>query len=181
MVEEMVSNSEDSQMIRVVSYVSKHIHFKLKAMAIERETSMVRLVSIAVDNEMQREKPFYFNYTIPTEQYIEFAYANEAGKILNYMNTFRNGVGLDVLLLLRYDMDIHDKETFLLAFRELIEKKMVDTYKPANKTHMVYADDYYHYRVAGTSHIGKRKARKKASKYARYVRLKKEFEKDKEL
>lgn len=165
--------SDDKQMIKISSYVSKHFYHRLKTLAGERKISLVRLVSIAVDNEFQKEMPFEFDSDIPTEEYIEYAFANEAGRILTYMKSFRYGAGLDILLLLRHDMAVPDRDTFLLAFRELLEKQMVKAYKPIDKKYIVYPEGYMHYKVRGTD--TSKQARKKSTRYEQYQKMKKEF------
>lgn len=84
-----------------------------------------RLMQIAFDNEISQPTPFNFPVTLPVSDYIEGAYVNEAGKILRFLDHFREGTGRDMLMLCRREIGIPDPETFRLAYRELLNTGMV--------------------------------------------------------
>lgn len=162
-----------SNMLKATTYLSKTYYKRLKDISHSRGLPMARLLMYAVERELVTERPFNFDYSLPTEEYIEYAYAEEAGKIITFMSTLRDGMGLDLLVMLRHDIGIPEKETFLLAFRECIEKEMVESFKPVNKEGRVpHADNYLHYKVKKNKGS---KLDKEAKEYAKYQKLKKKY------
>lgn len=171
----------DKNLKRMVTHLPLYHEKKIRFIAGARKIAMTRLIAFAVDNELQKDRPFDFDLTLPNDEYIEYAYADEAGKILNFIKTLRTGIALDNLTLLRFKIGIPSKKVFLAAFRECIEKEMLEPFKPFRSDRMPpVADDYYSYRLKNASKVDK-KLIKKQKDYAKYLRLKKEFGKDGEL
>src|SRR5690606_20669044 len=100
-----------------------------------------RLLEIAIDNELECTPPFNYQIPWPTEPYKEFEHAVNAKKITDFLVRFRDGLGLEMLLLLRRDIGIPDKKDFMLAFRECVEQKRVKEIRPAN-TMFKYGPEY---------------------------------------
>lgn len=169
-------SDNDKRLKKVQSFISQYHYNKLLYWSQETKLPMSRLLSIALDKEIEKDVPFQFDMSLPRDEYVEYAYADEAGKILNFMRSQSTGMGLDLLLLLRYDIGIPDKGVFLAAFRECFEKKMLEAYRPHAPKYAPKPDEnYFHYRIPGTSTKERKKVRKKASKYETYIKLKKEF------
>lgn len=101
-----------------------------------------RLMAMAFDNEMDQKVPFHYPCTLPTAQYIEGAYTNEASKLLRFMDNFRYGVGRDMLMLCRREMGIPSRETLMLAYRELLENNMIIEVDPPKSEKNPYLPGY---------------------------------------
>ncbi len=88
-----------------------------------------RLIGYALDNEMSKGEDLAFrdfDCEIPDTIYIPHAYAEQSARIMKLLERFKYGIGLDGLVLLRFGIGIHDKETFLLAVRELLTEKRIE-------------------------------------------------------
>lgn len=156
--------------------VPKHQFERLKNIVSLRHTSMTILLSLMIDKELEKDKPFDFDLTLAGDEVEEYAYAEQASKLIDFMVKYDKPLKMTSLLMLRYDIGIPDRGVFLGAFNELLVKKMIEgkyakgvtqgelTYKP---TGTFAADDKY----------GKKKA-KKASDFEQYQKLKKKFEGD---
>ncbi len=147
----------------------------LRAISEDRKITMSRLISFAVDNELQKKKPFEFDVSFPVEDYVKHTYIDEAGKILKYVGTLKKETGLDSLLLLRYEIGVIDKRKFLLAFRELLYANMLVPYKPKRRPNYSCADNYVCYRPIGTEPQNNKRTLREGKEYARYLRLKNKF------
>ncbi len=121
-------------------YVPKALSTMLRGKAKSMGLPVSRLVSYAIDNELESSA---FNYPcpLPTVQYIDFAYVEEASRMYQYMTKFPSGAGRDQYMLCRFDMGIPDKNTFMLAFRELLQKEMIEERAPT-RTKFKYPKDY---------------------------------------
>ena len=164
---------DDKHMIKLQTFVGKTQYEQLKFRSEVSKLPMSRLIAIAIDYELQKEKPFEWDMKIPGGEYLEFTYADEAGKIVNYMRTLGSkGMSLDLLLLLRADMGIKDKNTFMQGFRECLEKKVVEPYVTND---LKYKTDTIFYRVAGLSPLETKKVSKEVREYKAYLRLQKKY------
>lgn len=134
-----------------------------------------RLIAIALHNEMLKERPFQLPIQMPDTYYEEFKYADEAGRILNFLRKQDTGLGLDMLYMLRKKIGIEDGELFMEAWRELIEQNLVDEVKPSKKYYPNIPDNYTYYTVRGNNVKAKKKKRKQATEFAKYLRLKKKY------
>ena len=167
--------SNDNLMKHMQLRTSNFAEKKIRAIASLRKVSMSKIIAIAIDNELERDKPFEFDLTFPdTDETVEYAYANEAGKILNFIKGLRIGAGLDILTLLRYDIGVPDKVTFLAAFKECLDNDVLETFKPKpSYAKAPMSDDYVCYRMKG--HQTPRVKKNKGKRYNDYLKLKKEF------
>lgn len=177
----MSNNNDNKNMKRQSTYIPMYHMEKLNLLAMEQGIPISRLISFAVHNEFERENPFEFDVSIPPlADIIDYAYADEAGKILTFMKTLRNGAGLDILTLLRFQIGVPDKETFLLAFADCLQRGHIEAFDPPYKRGYVPVKDYKMYRVAGSTAKEVKKAAKKAKKKedekVLYERLKKKYE-----
>ena len=120
----------------------------LKQASYDLEVPLSRLVAMALDNELDSTEPFNYPCELPTTDYVEYAYASEAGKLLAMMQLLPQGIALDSIMLARRDIGVPDRKVVMLAVRELLEKKLVEFYKP-KRTSFNYHKDYVRLRVIG--------------------------------
>lgn len=118
----------ENQWAKTVVFTDKKVMEQLKKLSIEKNVPVSRLIAIALDNEMESPNPFNYPVELPTSEYIPYGYVDEAGKILTFLMSLPAGTGLDSLMLCRREIGINDKETFMLAVRELLEKDLAEMY-----------------------------------------------------
>lgn len=167
----MIVNTEKMTQ-KVASYIGLTTYGILEFHSKAKNVPISRLIAIALEHEMNKDRPFEFQTDLPDTEYVEYAFAEEAGKIMQYMKRLNGGTSLPLLVLCRADIGIEDKETFLLAFRECVEKKMVEQYVPKKVTSEKY------YRVVESSPKERKKRVKRGKEYKDYLKLKKKFEKE---
>jgi hypothetical protein len=130
------------------AFVPRSIDGILRAAQAQLFLPMSRLVAVAVDNELDAPAPFTYNIDLPTNEYIELAYIDEAQKIIRYIQSkFPKGVGLDLLCLCRRDLGVPDKERFLFGFRELLRQGMVEIGVPPSNLRYTLPLDYKYVRI----------------------------------
>ena len=148
---------EDDPFVSVTAYIPKSLSLRLSMLSKEIGLPMSRLIGFAIDNELDTEKPFNYDCSLPTDDYVEYQYAGEAGKIINFLNLIPSGASIDMLMLCRRDIGIPDKFTFLRAMRELIEKDMVIAGAPSVLSKFnYYKTDHVVYRTPRTEDEAKR-------------------------
>lgn len=118
---------------RYSGLISKHHANELDRISSKTKIPISRLIAIAVDNEFSKEKPFAFDVTLPTEEVEEYAYIDQAGMILNFLKKLKHGLPLELLVLLRHDIGIADKETFMNAWKDLVTKGFVESFTKTKK------------------------------------------------
>jgi hypothetical protein len=139
----------DTLLTKYSAMLSKYHGEKLNAHSLKTNIPLSRLICIAIDNELGREKPFEFDTTLPNEEIEDHAYADEGGRILKFLKMVQAGLSLDVLVLLRHDMGIPDKHIFLLTFGDLLRLGLVEKHA-MSKTFMGKTRMWVGYRVVGT-------------------------------
>lgn len=166
--------SEGNKMATLNVTTSRHAETVIKAIAVERKLTYSRVIAIAIDNELGKDKPFEFDLTLPEEDTCEdLIYADEGGKLLDYMAKIR-GAGLDTLILLRHDIGIPDKDTFLATFKECLGNDMIESSLPPLKKGLIqHAEGYLYYHLKG--HKSGRSNKMAKNRYKEYLRLHKEF------
>jgi hypothetical protein len=162
-------------MQRLSGLVSPYMEKKIRQIAQEKKKTIYKLISLAIDNEMQKENPFELDLTLPN-QFSPYTFAEESEKIKSYMVNLTLGMELEYLLLMRYEMGIFDKITFLAAFKDCLDNNFIESFVPpeTRKDGTKRPEGIVYYRVKG-----KRSSRAKElqqAEYARYKRLKKKFE-----
>lgn len=160
-----------NQLMMVSGFINLPQFEKLKGIARVKGISISRLVGFAIDNEMQKEGPFTFDTSLENKECTEYIYAEESALILDFMKTLTHGAGLDILLLLRHTIGIVDKEIFLVAFKECLDKKMIESFKPSSKYNN--PEDYLYYRMPGMKKGFVKK--REATEYAKYLKLQKKY------
>lgn len=119
-------NNPDDTFAMVKVYVPRALVDTVATRAKSMGLPLSRLFCIAVDNELDAPVPFNFPCVLPSNTYIEMAYADEAQKIAAYLVKFLNGTSRDQLMLCRRDIGVLNKQTFMLALRELLEVGVVE-------------------------------------------------------
>ena len=90
-----------------------------------------RYVQIAIDNEMDQEKPFNYPLTWPEGVYLEDQYAHEATLIFTFLRKYSmKGISLMMLLLLRREVGIESREKVYRGYVELLNSGMVEEFYP---------------------------------------------------
>lgn len=152
---------------------------KLREIGISRKISLTRLICFALDNELIKDRPFEFDLELSKEDNIEYAYADQAGKILTFINSLHKGVALDILVLLRHSIGIESKAELLGGFKELVDADMIESFiPPVRKMYTTsYNPNYKYWRKKDSPEVAKKQSRQN-KKYAKYLKLKAEFEKE---
>lgn len=159
--------SEDKLLVGMRANVGQYHAEKLKQFSNKTDLPIARLIAIAIDNELEKEKPFDVDLKIPEVDWEEYTYSDEAGKILSYLKKYGTGIELSLLLVLRYDVGVPDKETFINAFAECIKYDCIEPY--LKKT--VYSkEERLFYRRKDLLEGAKK------NRYNKFLRLQKEFE-----
>lgn len=103
--------------------VAKYKH----RMKVEDQMTLSQMICLAVDNELQAANPFdaeiKIDFTEPQQQY---AYADEAGRMLNFLRRFPKGTTLQTLFNCRWNYGIPDVNTVKRAWRELLATDTVE-------------------------------------------------------
>lgn len=107
---------------KIEGIVSSKQKSKIEKLSKEMNLPVKRLVAIAIYKELKKDKPFEFSFDMPTDEYVENAFANEGQKILDFLDNKRNGQSLDFMALLHDDLDIDAIEIFMLGFAECLAK-----------------------------------------------------------
>lgn len=145
-------NNPDDTFAMVKVYVPRALVTAMKVKSEQTGLPVSRLFCIAVDNELDAPVPFNFPCILPSNTYIEMAYAEEAQLIAKYLVKFVNGCGRDQLMLCRRDIGILNKTTFMLAFRELLEVGVIEEVPVPRKVKFKYPAGYKYVRL---KHIDK--------------------------
>lgn len=149
----------DDPFERVVTYIPKGTLEILRKISNERCLPMSRLVSYAVDNELDCANPFNYPTELPTEPFVKFLRPKECAAILEFLKFLSGGLSRDMLLLCRRQMGIEDRKDFMIAYRELLELKSIEEVVPSRAKFTRFSADYRVTRVVGRK--GGRRARYK--------------------
>jgi hypothetical protein len=166
----------DDHLERAGGIVSLHTKQLLESISFAYKLPITTLVAIAIEHELQRDKPFDYDVSLPKDEYLEFSFVDEAGKILDFMRKFA-GLSLEQMCLNRHDMGIPDHDRFMLGFRECLVNQMLETYTPKTSSFskFKYPDDKVFYRVKGSGKPMAKKIRKDANDFEKFQKLKKKF------
>lgn len=138
--------NEDDPFDHQTVHCPKSLTDKMKQISKERGVPISRLWAYAADNELDYQPSFNYNIELPNTTYQEFEFAHEASLILKYMNRyFKNGTGLDTLVLFRREMGIESRVQLLGGFRELLMKDMLVEFYP-NKAKFNYPENHRYYK-----------------------------------
>lgn len=172
------AKEKDKKMLSVQAYIGRKHFEQLLVLSRILKLPVSRLICIAVDNEFQKEEPFKLNLELNQDEYVEYAFADEAGKLMNFMKGLRNGMSLDLLYVLRKDIGIPDRTIFLQAFNECVKQGIIESY--INPPSVKYNNSFETicYRLKSASPEARKKLRKKVSERETYERLKAKYGKD---
>lgn len=97
---------------------------------VEDDIDLSTMICIALDNEMQAANPFDNEIIIDlSETYQPLAYADEAGKLLEFLRRFPKGCTIQTLFHCRWNYGIPDIHYVKRGLRELIETEMVEFFQ----------------------------------------------------
>ena len=158
-------------------YISNGGEVALKLLALERGIAISSLIGYAIDNELERVNSFQASYDIPDDEYVENAFADEAGKIVSFMRTHPIPLWLEKLALLRFDMGIPSKRRFLYGVRECIMKGMIVTFNTEDPDRTRPTEPYYRLKENETQKEKAKKVRRTREQKAfdQYMKLGKEL------
>jgi hypothetical protein len=144
---------------RLIVYVPAKTMIVLKNFSIRLYTPMSRLVAVALDKEIISDEPFKYEFTIPKD-YREYMYAAECGRILDFLGKMKAGAAIDTIMLCRRDIGITEHSAVLGALAELLDKGMIESFKPLHMS-FLYSVEYRRLRVVD---IDKKIVKKKGFK-----------------
>lgn len=130
-------------------YIPRETFRILKGVSEEREIPVSRLAAIAIDNELDQNPSFNYPCEYPTEKAQEFAYADQAGEVMKYLENFPGGTSIDTLMLCRRDMGIESRAVLMNAVQELLDAGLIEQFKPL-RTKFRYSKDYRRLRIVNT-------------------------------
>jgi len=144
---EELYDSENNPMMRIAVWIPKENYKRLIDMEPIKGLPLSRLIQIAVDNEFDQSEPF--NYPLDwasLPEYREYAYAKEAARMLDFLSRLTYGLGVEHIILCRRQYGIEDRETAMLAYRELKCSGMIEEYWP-RRSKFNYPPSYRYTRV----------------------------------
>lgn len=142
-------------------YLPKSLKEILRKHSETYKIPMSHLIQIAIDNESEAPGPFSFPTPPPDTIFVELAYINEAQLIAKFMIKFPSGTTLTQLMLMRKDVGIPNKKTFMLAYRELLAAKVIEEISVPVRAKFKYANGTKYVRLVSIdrSALLKRKRR----------------------
>jgi hypothetical protein len=138
---------EDRNMMAVSAYVSKSTYLFLRELSIQTSLPVSKLISFAIDNEMDAKIPFNYPCLEPTNEFIEGAYQAEALKISDYLKNFEGGADIETIMMHRRDIGIPDKNTLMLAVREMLKTGIFEYADPPYRQHYQYPPGHKFLRI----------------------------------
>lgn len=167
-----IKNIEVDYFVDFKLAIPRDLYKILRDLSAVRKVPITRLICFAIDKEIDSDDMFDYPTPDPLNEFIEDAYTNEAGTIFRMLKFFKGGLSRDQLMLFRRGMGM-DKETVMLAVRELLKSKMVHEVPIGrNYTNFEYPPEYKVLRM-----VEEIKDDKKAfSEQKRYEMLKRELE-----
>lgn len=120
----------DDAFLLMKTWLPKKTAAIIKEKHLETGVAMSRLIAIAVDNELDSTMPFHYPWpsSFPGE-YVEYAYAEQAGKLLKFLERFPTGTQRESILLCRRDIGIETREEIIQAYRELIAQDLIQEFR----------------------------------------------------
>lgn len=140
--------SVDDPFEKITFFAPKSLTKLLRHTSIQKDIPMSKLVSIAIDHEMERLDGFDQLLVKAQSEFKKNDYAQEAVRIFEFLKKFPGGTGIDTLWLFRREFGIKDKEIFMLAYRELIYSEMVEEFYPQNSK-FKYPKTYRYVKILG--------------------------------
>lgn len=164
-----------SRLSQIKLWVGEYYYRLINDRAIENEMSTTRMVLTIIDNAYTFLGEDAFKLDLDVGEFEEFGHPDEGNRILNYMTNLVKPLGLDSLLLARFDMNIPDRDIFLKAFYDLLQLGLIKEEKPTWNKYQKKFKDYKVYDVVDKIPT-KRKVLNKDARREQYEKLRKEFE-----
>ena len=127
--------NDDNQICVLISAsVGKEMRAQLQDLNFNWRVPVSRLIYIALEKELESETPFTYVVEIP-EKVNEALYISECRKLIDFLERAPKGLDLELIVLMRRDIGILDKDKILAAMRVLLDAELVEEFKPApNRT-----------------------------------------------
>lgn len=116
---------EDRNFIGMKVYLPRDLHTMLMAYRASKGIPITRLITIAVYNEMRRDKSFYLRLQ-PETEFKAGKYTNEATVLMRFLKENHGGMAKDLLILSRHLIGIDDEDAILHAITELKDLGLVE-------------------------------------------------------
>lgn len=141
--------TEQDMWTKIGVAMPKSIYKKLDNFRLEKQLPISRLAAIAIANELASRNPFNFPCDLPEVPESDSPlYLKEGRKILDFLLKLPTGMAVQTLLLFWEEVGISDKELFLKALVELIQKDLIEEYtSPFTSQKMGYAKDTIYVRA----------------------------------
>lgn len=160
--------------IFLARYLPPHQVHALEDIVARKRLPLSALLSMLIDNELEKEDPFHYDMTLP-EETEDGVHAETGGIFLNYMTGNPRGMSLDRLLTYRHEMGIESKEALLYVISHCLKTKLIEQVEPPERRGgLLWPDGHCYYRRAGIK--SGRSNKMKAKDFNTYLRLKKKFE-----
>ena len=171
--------SNDKILMSLTCSLSKKHYELIKEKASITGSPVSRVVGCLVDGAIEADIPFTYDTTLPEyNERTASIYSKEGGKILDFLEPMRFGVGIDLLMLLRHDLGI-SKESILHVIMDCLTNGLIEAVKPVPNKYFEYPDDYRNYRLTKEEgHETKRKRKNRSNEYDTYLRFKKKYEEE---
>ena len=175
-----MKSKDDRKMIPVKAFIGLNHMEKLVYWSKIKKLPMSRLIAIALDKEFDEVDPFLYDCSLPSEEFEEYAYADQAGKILRYLKDQSVGMSIEMLTLLRADYGVPDKSEMLAGLKECVDKDLIESYvAPKSVKYNNSFGDVTLYRLRSTAPEMKKKVKSKLTKemrdFATYERVRKQI------
>jgi hypothetical protein len=141
------SKVDTKRFVRIAGLTSSKTYRKLEIHSEKNHISISQLVAIALDQQFDKDYPFTLEISLPDDDFVDYAYADEAGKIMSFLDDTEVGSTLEVLYLLRHEMGIESRGRFLGGFKELLAKGVLDCYTPKKTMLRKHAEFQEYYRL----------------------------------
>lgn len=125
----------------------------LRSKSAETGLPMSKLISIAIDNELDSPAPFNYPCLLPSSIFIPGAFVEECARIVQYLMRFPSGCGREQLMLSRRDFGVPNRDTLMYAYRELLEMGIIKEVAPPPRTKFKYPEGYKYTRLANTQKV----------------------------
>lgn len=117
--------AEGGDLTNITINIPREMRNWLEQKCAEMKVHPWKLICIALDNEREQPKPFDYPLDPPSTVYVEHAYRDEAVRIYQFLQKWKYGLGIEVLLFFRAQIGIPNRDHFLLALREAMVTKLV--------------------------------------------------------
>jgi len=164
-----------SKFTSLTTYIPDHVADAIKDHAAKVELPISRIIAQMVDKTFSSDDPFGYDLTLPdADEFEDMTYADEGGKLLDFLRSLDDGMSLDMLMLCRHNMMIPDREVLLAVFADCLRLDLIEGYEPKRRVgYPAYPEGYLYYRIKNRP---RKRTKRDAKQYDQYLRLKKKFE-----